>query len=262
MKLKSIFSVLLLFLLIFSGCNFSPNLSFVPEKQRELAKIYLSIIRSGRTTKLDSITTPYLKEMIDENIMFSVDSVLKQNEVPKKILMVGSNYVSSPDSSLTSITYEYEFAKSYALANVTMITKDSTTLLAGFRVWPMNESLAEINAFALTGKSFLHYSFLLFGALSLLFILYSLIICAKSKINKKWLWIIFILIGLGKFGIIWTNGQVFFSIFTFQILGFGITKSGIYAPWVVSISFPLGAILFLIKRKKLIEKHQLNLEAI
>ena len=262
MKYKIVLPIILLFSLVFSSCNISPNLSFVPKKQKEIAKTYLSIIRSGNIVKLDSIMVPYQKAKIDSSLLLSVDSILVPSEMPKNISMVGSNYISFPDSDITSITYEYEFKNSYALAKITTVTKDSTTLLAGFYVWPMKESLAKNNTFSLIGKSFYHYLFLLLAIVSLLFILYTLIICAKSKINKKWLWIIFILIGLGKFGIVWSSGQVFFTLFSFQILGFGIAKSGMYASWIVSFSFPLGAILFLIRKNKLIEKHQLKLEAI
>jgi hypothetical protein len=60
------------------------------------------------------------------------------------------------------------------------------------------------------------------------------------------LWIIFILIGLAKLNLDWTTGQMGFRLIAFQIPGAGISKMGLYAPWILSVSVPLGAILFLI----------------
>ncbi len=54
-----------------------------------------------------------------------------------------------------------------------------------------------------------------------------------------------------------------FQPIAFKIPGVGMVKMGLYAPWILKVSFPLGAILFLIKRRKLqskADKETINIE--
>jgi hypothetical protein len=69
--------------------------------------------------------------------------------------------------------------------------------------------------------------------------------------KKKWLWLIFIVLGIGKLVVNWTTGQVFFSELAIQLPAGGAGAQA-YGPWQVYASIPLGAITFLIRRKRLI----------
>jgi hypothetical protein len=68
--------------------------------------------------------------------------------------------------------------------------------------------------------------------------------------RRKWLWIIFILIGFGKLSLNWTTGQILFNPLSFyvQLFSVAVIKHGPYAPWIFSISIPLGAIIFFLKK--------------
>jgi hypothetical protein len=67
---------------------------------------------------------------------------------------------------------------------------------------------------------------------------------------SEWLWMIFILIGIGRFPVNWTTGQWTFSPFYFLLFGAGSFAQP-YSAWLVSVAVPLGAILFLFRRKRL-----------
>lgn len=87
-----------------------------------------------------------------------------------------------------------------------------------------------------------------------LFTLYALILCIRTKIEKKkWLWVIFVLAGIASFSVDWTTGQWRIVPLSFQLLGAGASAPP-YGPWVISVSLPLGAIIFLLKRKRLSEQ--------
>jgi len=66
------------------------------------------------------------------------------------------------------------------------------------------------------------------------------------------LWIIFILFGFVTFSLNWTTGEFEIQLISIKLFGVGIIKLGIIAPWIVSFSIPIGAIIFWIKRKKVI----------
>lgn len=61
-----------------------------------------------------------------------------------------------------------------------------------------------------------------------------------------------ILIGFVQINLNWTNGSIWYKLLHFNIPVFSISKGGYYAPLILSVSFPLGAILFWLKRKKLL----------
>jgi hypothetical protein len=104
----------------------------------------------------------------------------------------------------------------------------------------------------LAGKNLLQYVTLSFAILIPIFTLYVLVLCIRTKMEKrKWLWIIFIIIGIGKFTVNWTTAQWQFAPLSFQFFG-ASAFAPMYSAWLISISLPLGAIVFLIRRRKLV----------
>ena len=59
------------------------------------------------------------------------------------------------------------------------------------------------------------------------------------------------MLGLGQLSLNWTTGDLDYRIARVQMLGSAYLKQGLYAPWILSVSVPLGAIVFLIRRNKL-----------
>jgi hypothetical protein len=48
----------------------------------------------------------------------------------------------------------------------------------------------------------------------------------------------------------WTTGEAAFIPMHVQLLGAGFGRAGFYGPWIISVSIPFGALVFLSKRKK------------
>lgn len=55
---------------------------------------------------------------------------------------------------------------------------------------------------------------------------------------------------MAKFSVDWTTGQWGIMPLSFQLLGAGAFAPA-YGSWVISVSLPLGAIIFMMKRKGL-----------
>ena len=129
----------------------------------------------------------------------------------------------------------------------------------------MDESISKVTAFSFNNKEFTHYLFLGYAILIPIFILITLIFVIKTKLDKKWLWIIGSLFGFMKFSINWTTGEIGFKLINFSFLGAGFTKSGDIAPWIITFSIPIVAIVFWFKRyldKKEAESKRLQIEQI
>jgi hypothetical protein len=57
-----------------------------------------------------------------------------------------------------------------------------------------------------------------------------------------------ILLGVTTLSVDWIDGTTQFDLLTVTLLGTGAAKSGTYGGWVFSMSLPLGAVIFWIKR--------------
>jgi hypothetical protein len=109
----------------------------------------------------------------------------------------------------------------------------------------------QIGEFSLKDKSFFHLTFLAAAILIPAFILLTLIqfirlpeACQKSR------WLVFITLGVMNFHLNWFTGGLTFDFLSVSLLGAGVSKLGAYDPWIISVSLPIGALLFWIKRKK------------
>jgi len=62
--------------------------------------------------------------------------------------------------------------------------------------------------------------------------------------------VVFILFGFVQITVNWTDGGININPLYFQLLGAGFSKGSPYAPVLISISIPVGAVMFLLRRKK------------
>ena len=79
--------------------------------------------------------------------------------------------------------------------------------------------------------------------------LHTAVVCYRRQPSFLWLWIAFILIGVGRLSVVWRPNvenleNVFFKPVSGLILGIGLIKWPVYDPWVLSVGFPLGAVVF------------------
>ena len=76
--------------------------------------------------------------------------------------------------------------------------------------------------------------------------LYALVLCIRTKLpGRKWPWVVFILLGIGKVWVNWKTGEQGVTPLSVQLFS-ASSFSAMY--WIVSASVPLGALAFLIYR--------------
>jgi hypothetical protein len=173
---------------------------------------------------------------------------------PTTQTLVGAQTNITPDSKFTNTTMEYNYSGKWLLINVATSEKGSKKTIVGFNVVPETQSLADQNRFRLGKKSVAHYSVLAaaLGAVSVTLI--SLIACIRTKLRtRKWPWVLFILIGIGNLSINWTTGQITVMPVVFLLFS-AAAAAPLYGPWTVSVGIPIGAILFLYRRKTLAQR--------
>ena len=221
-----------------------------PDDDEKFAQEYFETLRKK---DFDTATGLFDQQFVEsgfETKLSEIASLLGQEE-PVAFELVGCNVVTGPGRRRTHLTYQYHFTNSWRLASLVIDTAGAQKRVVGVNVTPIARSLKEINSFTLSGKSPGHYVVLAMALAVPAFIVWTIVLCIRTRMGRKWLWIVFILIGATSLSLNWTTGQTGFQLISFHIPGAGISKLGLYAPWVVKVSFPLGAVIFLVRRKRI-----------
>ncbi len=66
---------------------------------------------------------------------------------------------------------------------------------------------------------------------------------------------IILLVALPRFVINWNTGETDFTILNITLLGGGVDKPTLYSSWLFSFNFPVGAIIFWLRRKSLLQEN-------
>lgn len=177
-------------------------------------------------------------------------------EEPKAVTLVGSHTSTVNDLTTYNLTFEYEYADAWVLASVALQRRDGRLTVLGLHAEPEKQSLKEANRFTFAGKGPLHYIVFALVIAIPLFIVYALVVCIRApNVKRKWLWLVFVALGFVEFSLNWTTGGYAIGPARFLLLGAGFYRAAPYAPFVFDVAIPLGAILFVAKRRSLAARH-------
>ena len=241
-----------------------------PPEDEAVAKNYIAFLRQGQFDQIRKDLDPKMADAFDRATFEKMRALIPAGE-PTSVKVVGaytnvSKFTGSESIREVNLTFEYQFPGKWLLINVATRKQSDVATIIGFRVQPLSDSMENVNKFTLAGKSPRQYAMLALVCFVPLLILCALIACIRTKmLKRKWLWIIFILIGIGKVTMNWSTGKLSliqetvnatgghsynFDFLSFQLFGASAFAQP-YGPWILSVSLPFGAILFLLKRKSL-----------
>ena len=254
--MKNLYTIILItFSLFISSCSQEEwSERFIPNEESSFAEDYLSKLRERDFTYVKSILSPELDAQVTDELLEQMADYFRGGE-PLSVNVIGSQVNIFNGQWQGNFTFEYQFESGWNIANAALYKTDDDYQVVGLNVYQTEMSQKELNAFSLSSKSGVQYFVLCLSVLVPLFILFTLIVCIRTPIqSKKWLWIIFVLLGVGAIQVNWTNGGYAFQLMSFQLFGASATAAGPAAPWILSASIPLGAIVFWLRRKSLIER--------
>jgi hypothetical protein len=242
----------LLCLSLLAACSRDEMLQkFASPTEQAAARKYIDALRSHNFDDIEKVIDPSIADGLHGGMLAKMAAVFPEG-TPTSVQLVGANRFSSgADGTTLNLTYEYQFGIQYLLVNVATKTTSGVMTIVGFRVLPESASLETQNRFNLSGKSALQYGVLGAAIAAAVFTLVVLIVCIRTKMQRrKWLWILFILFGFGKLSINWTTAQWGVTVLAAQLLS-ASSAAAFFGPWIVSVSLPIGAVVFLIHRRKL-----------
>jgi hypothetical protein len=247
--------ILIVFSFVLSSCSQDElHERFIPQEESSFAQDYLSKLRERDFAYVKSILSPELDAQVTDQLLEQMAAYFREGE-PLSVKIIGSQVNEFNGQWRGNFTFEYQFEGGWNLANAALQKKASGYQVIGLNVYQTEASQKEINAFNLVSKSGLQYLVLCLAVLVPLFILFTLIVCIRTPIQrKKWLWVIFVLLGFGAIYVNWTSGALAFQLISIHLFGASATAAGPAAPWILSASIPMGAIVFWMRRKSLIER--------
>ena len=212
-------------------------------------------IQRGKVSEAERLLAPEIKVGDVSKGLSEVVSLFQAGAV-KDIEVIGANSTVSWEAGksrkTTNLSYEVELTTGWLVGSVVVSDVGDERSITSAQFNRYDASIEALNSFTFSGKSVAHYVFFALVVAIPLFSMITLVVCARSKIRKKWLWIIFILLGFVTFRLNWSTGQINCQLLSFQLLGASVFKMGLYGPWNIGVAVPIGAIVFLLKRKQLI----------
>lgn len=237
----------LLFLL--AGCDQASIVAkFASADEQALARSYIERLRARDFDAIEKFLDKGLAGPEVRGNLEKMAALFPAGE-PRSVKLVGAYKHFQNESRILNTTFEYEFSEGWVLANVAIDEKNGAKSITGLNVYPRTQSLEQENQFTLIGKQPAQYLILAGAIGAALVSLFALVACIRTKpLRRKWLWILFIVLGVGQFAVNWTSGEWGIVPISVQLLGAGATAAP-YGPWIVSCSIPLGAIVFLFWRR-------------
>ena len=252
---------LMILMICLSGCNQKEQFDRSVENIK--TTFYEEQIELLKNQKFDALKNTFHFALKRQNgLDQTLDQMSKlfpnEKEHSKKIIAHRSaiNTINGVKNTNTEIVLEYEYSNIWLIISLqTTQAVNEATKITNFNVSTSKEPMEIVYAFSLKNKTLYHFLLLSSAIIIPLLILYALIMCIKTPLAKrKWLWILFILFGIGGITLNWTTGDFFINPLYFQLFGSGYARLSPYSPVMLKISLPLGAILFLLLKEKLSKK--------
>lgn len=247
--LPKLFLSMILLLLV--GCSQSELLQkFASPEEQSLAKGYIDLLRQQKFDDIEKAIDASISGASLHNTLIQMSSLIPNGE-PTSVKLVGAHRMNMDDSTTVDLTFEYEFPEKWLLANVAVKRQGGNNIIMGFNITPQSASLEEQSKFTLKGKTTIQYIVFTLAIIFPLLTLYALVICVRTKLKgRKWPWVLVVIFGFTQFAVNWTTGQWAFMPLSFQLFSASATAP-LFGQWTLAVSLPIGAVIFLMLRKKL-----------
>lgn len=224
---------------------------FTPKAEAAVAKSTLDDLRQGKLDTIESRLAPNLRnDPVVDAKLHQLTGYFPPGE-PRSMKTVGAFSNTFNGVRHVRLTYEYQFDTSWLLAEVAMVQDGDKILIEGVHVNRTEHSLAQTNAFNLHGKGPAAWLMMVLVCVFPLFCLIAFVVCLRTPMRKrKWLWAIFTLVGVATVRLNWTSGDFSVSLISVQLFSASASQF-LNGPWTLGVSFPLGAMMFLLRRREL-----------
>ncbi len=251
-------ALLLLPALLLVGCTPEDiQEHLIPKEEVTFAKGAITQLRLTQLDELKSRMHPDLLSKVSNEKLISLAKIFPDAE-PKSVVLMGSNVRTVNQLWSANFSFEYEFSQAWSVVKVSVVKQGEQCLITGMQVYQTQDSQRNINAFSKVKITAPKIAALFLTLTVPVFMLFSCFSVYRSPIEHKWRWYLASFLGVGAFTLNWTTGDFYSSFSIIKLLGFKISAHSEYAPFLLSFTFPIGALWFWIRRKKLIHNAAVN----
>lgn len=215
---------------------------FAHDDDEQTALTFLRHVRGGDYGEANRYLALALHDSVPDSAWAGLRATL-QKTLLDSLYLVGANTYSSGGVRSSRLTYEAPAADGWIRGSVELHHRD----VQGAQFFIVDESLSVENAFRLTGLSAGHYLFALIALGTVVFSLGTITILLRSGMPKRKRWALASLVGVSGATLNWTSGVMTTHIVKIGVPVVQVTQASIFSPWMVSLTFPIGAILALQK---------------
>jgi len=237
-----------LILVFLTACDFSH-----PVADDRFARQALEDLQNGRVdavrSRVDSVAASH-GHALTPTLALVADSLRLFGPIDSSTKLIGWNVVNG-------VTYyaglSYQLAGRdgrWGVATVDVRGRDTLKRIIGLGVSTIPEPLAQANRFTLHGKTPAHYLTLTLALLCAIVAVTTAVKVWRTPMHHRGIWVLIALFGFGTFQLNWSSGAWHLSLIHLQFLSAGFRKMGPYAPWIISFSLPIGALIALERRRR------------
>jgi hypothetical protein len=238
-----------LLLAMIPGCDQSARMERRNPEDVALVKSYFELLRGGHADQIEDLIDPSVRDSLPSSTFEEVVATIPQ-EAPSSVKAVFVDSRCHEGNCQEAIVLEYKYRTDRLIFNLALLKENGHVSIVGIHLTDIPDSFVEENRFTLLNKGPSQYLILTLGVVITGFSLYVLLLCVSARIGpRKWVWAAFIVVGFTKLAVNWTTGELRFdfpAVTLFWVDAIPVE----YGPWIISISLPLGAILFLIFHRK------------
>ena len=210
-----------------------------------LVKGYFELLRGGHVDQLEELIDPSIEDSMPSSTLEQMVATVPK-EVPSSVKPVFVDSRCHEGSCQEAIVLEYKYRSDRLIFNVALLKENGRISIMGMHLTCIPDSFLDENRFTLLKKGPSQYLILTLGIGITVFSVYALVLCISARIgSRKWVWAAFILVGFTKLAVNWTTGELRFDFPALVLLWVDALPAD-YGPWTISISVPLGAILFVV----------------
>lgn len=234
---------------LLSGCPGQNALMkmMVPADDDAFALGFIQFVANGRYEEAVAMMEPSLRNKSRPELE-KIHALFKTGkpQYVQLVIFAANNAVSHGKKvRQVELGYQFRFTEGWQLARIVTHSSADGRFVVAIQCNPLPATLQEINRFDVNNKKPVHQLFLGACVLVPMIIVVTILMCIGSRVRRRWLWILFILVGFGQFEINWSSGQWDFHPLSVLVLGAGLWRHGVYGSWILKFGIPVGAMVFL-----------------
>lgn len=213
---------------------------FTPAEADSVARQMIGLAASGATEEMLDLLAPEVRGAEARQGLEQIGAALGGRTL-REIELIRSEVGFTNGRRIQQLTYEGRLDHEWMLAQFTLIGRDGGYSPIAFLVNVLPRSQREINGFRANLRP-LQGAWLLLASGSLGVVVLAVVRVLRSRLRRRWLWMMVSTIALVRVTINWTTGHVSVQPFAFQLFGVGIWRSGLYGPFQLTWAVPVGAL--------------------